>query len=378
MDYRPECLLMPELDPEVYQALLEDIRVNGQHADIVLHPDGMVLDGRHRLRACLELGIEPRFTTWKGEPGTELDWVLGENLYRRHLTQGQRAMLTLAVREEEAEKAKQRRVSNLPTLAQPQTVAELQGDMRQSGAYGRVEEILARRFGVGHQAVHHVYWLHQQGFTDLLEAIEHGAPYTVAYQEGKARSDPPSEEFIIEQWAGLSDPRRRGYAWAYAHDTALGYDCPPEEILKMWAEDAAGFRPSSPPHPVVAAIEEQAEQRAREILAERTARSRANKDSRTAAEREIDEEHLPQDTPPPNPVRQIGLAGSLETVARKIRLQADVGPFPEHEARRIAVAVEAIRQSLAVHDQAQPQGLGGLAQQFNQSSHEKGHGTSDE
>ena len=50
-------------------------------------------DGRHRLAACVRAGVEPQFTTWEGADGTELDFVLGENLYRRHLTAGQRALL---------------------------------------------------------------------------------------------------------------------------------------------------------------------------------------------------------------------------------------------------------------------------------------------
>ena len=51
--------LMPVMEDEEYAALLEDIREHGLLQPIVLH-DGKIVDGRHRYRACYELGIEPR------------------------------------------------------------------------------------------------------------------------------------------------------------------------------------------------------------------------------------------------------------------------------------------------------------------------------
>ena len=51
-----------------------------------------MLDGRNRLRACIEKGIPPTFREWTG-PGSPLDLVISLNLQRRHLTQSQRAMI---------------------------------------------------------------------------------------------------------------------------------------------------------------------------------------------------------------------------------------------------------------------------------------------
>ena len=40
--------------------LVEDIRIHGQLV-LILRWQGQVIDGRHRLAACLEAGVEPRF-----------------------------------------------------------------------------------------------------------------------------------------------------------------------------------------------------------------------------------------------------------------------------------------------------------------------------
>lgn len=95
IDYRnikchPFCLAVPEMTEQEFADLKEDISGSGQLEPICLF-DNMILDGRHRYRACIELEIEPWFKPYDG-PDSAMDYVISMNLKRRNLTVGQKAM----------------------------------------------------------------------------------------------------------------------------------------------------------------------------------------------------------------------------------------------------------------------------------------------
>src|ERR1700739_141478 len=80
----------PMLAGDEAKALARDIREHGLREPITLL-DGKILDGRNRYVACREAGVEPRFTSYRGDnPAAH---VVSLNLKRRHLTESQRAMV---------------------------------------------------------------------------------------------------------------------------------------------------------------------------------------------------------------------------------------------------------------------------------------------
>ncbi|NBW15390.1 MAG: hypothetical protein EBR82_46080 [Caulobacteraceae bacterium] len=63
----PAADAFPMMDDDRYSELLSDMRQNGQVVPITVC-DGMILDGRNRFRACIELEIEPETREYSGDP----------------------------------------------------------------------------------------------------------------------------------------------------------------------------------------------------------------------------------------------------------------------------------------------------------------------
>lgn len=95
-EYHPVANIFPLLQEEDFEKLKSDIEQNGQLEPIWLHPDGRIIDGRNRHRACLDLDIAPRFKTWDCN-GSLVSFVVSLNLHRRHLTSSQRAAVALDI-----------------------------------------------------------------------------------------------------------------------------------------------------------------------------------------------------------------------------------------------------------------------------------------
>ena len=85
-------------DTEEFKGLVGSIKEHGLF-DPILVWQGMIVDGRHRHKACIEAGVEPEYEYLVDEvPFDKVrDRVVGANILRRHLTTGQRAMTAAAL-----------------------------------------------------------------------------------------------------------------------------------------------------------------------------------------------------------------------------------------------------------------------------------------
>lgn len=113
-EIHPLAEALPAMSEAEYQGLLADIiQAKGLLDPIILY-QGKVLDGRHRLRACEEAGIEPRVEEYTGND--PMAYVLAKNIKRRHLTPSQKAMALLRLSEVVSPleaRAEERRLNNL-------------------------------------------------------------------------------------------------------------------------------------------------------------------------------------------------------------------------------------------------------------------------
>jgi site-specific DNA-methyltransferase (adenine-specific) len=106
LSYHPACLLFPAMGEQELQELAADINERGLLNPVVLF-EGKVLDGRSRLAACKIAGVEPRCIEWDGQ-GSPTEWVLSQNLFRRHLTSSQRAAVAFQMLPMLEQEAKER------------------------------------------------------------------------------------------------------------------------------------------------------------------------------------------------------------------------------------------------------------------------------
>lgn len=103
--------MFPPMLPSEYNDLKLDIAKNGLLVPIYL-ADGQIVDGRHRYRACRELGIEPKFENWDGK-GSLAHFVIALNLNRRHLTTSQKANVAVKMLPMFEKEAKERQLAGV-------------------------------------------------------------------------------------------------------------------------------------------------------------------------------------------------------------------------------------------------------------------------
>lgn len=92
VEIHPAANTVRMMDTNEYTSILEDIREQGQLVPAVLL-DGLLIDGRNRMKACAELGIELRVEDHIAEAPDPARLVWSYNAARRQLTKGQKAAL---------------------------------------------------------------------------------------------------------------------------------------------------------------------------------------------------------------------------------------------------------------------------------------------
>ena len=83
--------LFPDMDENIFAGLVRSIREDGLREPILVSR-GEVVDGRHRYRACLEAGVEPRFERLPDDTDP-MSFVIARNILRRQLSPSQLAVI---------------------------------------------------------------------------------------------------------------------------------------------------------------------------------------------------------------------------------------------------------------------------------------------
>jgi hypothetical protein len=102
LPFHDDAALFPLMEEEELRSLADDILAHGQRNPARRY-NGKIIDGRNRVLACDLAGVEPWIIDWEG-PGDPLDYIVSENLYRRHLTTAQKAAIGVDLKEKLAER----------------------------------------------------------------------------------------------------------------------------------------------------------------------------------------------------------------------------------------------------------------------------------
>lgn len=107
----------PLIEGEQFEFFCQDIREFGQREAITYFVDGdgtwLIVDGRNRYRACVEIGREPVLEEWDGI-GSLADLAVSRDLRRRHQSKSQRAAAGVSTKQQYAAEAEVRMLAGKP------------------------------------------------------------------------------------------------------------------------------------------------------------------------------------------------------------------------------------------------------------------------
>ena len=112
LEPHPLSQFMPVKSDSEYEALKESIADNGLQTPLTRF-DGQILDGRHRLRACRELGIFVAVLDFVGSDDDALVYALSANQYHHEISKTQQATTAVRLLPDVSEMVKQGRLEKV-------------------------------------------------------------------------------------------------------------------------------------------------------------------------------------------------------------------------------------------------------------------------
>lgn len=149
LETHPAADAFPLMGGDDYERFRADIKAKGLLDRRLIRYKGKLLDGRHRYRACVELGLEPAFVDYVGDD--PISFVISANYLRNHWNESQRALIA----------------TRLATLKQ--------GRRRKTGhGAGMTQGEAAIAMQVGERSVRRARTVAEQAAPEVIAAIDAG------------------------------------------------------------------------------------------------------------------------------------------------------------------------------------------------------------
>jgi ParB-like chromosome segregation protein Spo0J len=188
--------LLPQMSEEEFAELKASIKSEGQHYAIIVNEDLEVLDGHHRYRACMELGIEPDFEVRKFDDKLlEKKFVIEANLRRRHLNNFQLVELAVPLLEIEKALAKQRQKKGGKDGRDLQLGLAPEDAEPMPEFKGKATEAVAKRAGVSPRTFERGKKIIEEASEDEKQKLREGkTSISHVYNDITASQKPPQPE----------------------------------------------------------------------------------------------------------------------------------------------------------------------------------------
>jgi len=189
--------LLPKMSEEEFAELKKSIQTDGQHYPIIVNEDLEVLDGHHRFRACIELGIEPDFEVRKFDDKLmEKKFVIEANLRRRHLNNFQLVELAVPLLEIEKALAKKRQSKGGKNGRDMQL--GLASEDAEPEPNSKATEVIAKKAGVSTRTLERGKKIMEKASEDEKQKLREGkTSISKVYQEIVDSQKPPQP--IVER-----------------------------------------------------------------------------------------------------------------------------------------------------------------------------------
>jgi ParB-like chromosome segregation protein Spo0J len=198
--------MLPRMSDEEFQELKKSIQSEGQHYPIIVNENLEVLDGHHRYRACVELGIDPDFEVKQFEDKLlEKKFVIEANLRRRHLNNFQLVELAVPLLAVEKALAKKRQLQGGKNGGDVQLgLASDNAEPAQPEEKAKATEAVAKRAGISARTLERgKKELEKADEEDLQKLREGKTSISKVYQEIVSEGKPAAQEpEIIHHDAG--------------------------------------------------------------------------------------------------------------------------------------------------------------------------------